>query len=368
METTPPKVDEFEVSIFGPGKGECILIHLGSNEWCVIDSCISRGKTDPVAVEYLRGFNNDALANVKLVVATHWHDDHIGGMASLLSHAPHAEFCCSMALRDEEFTTLISAARQMITGRSGVDEFGAILDELEARGRRAPKFAVENKPLLTLSGSDRSFPISLESLSPSDPTIRLALAQMKNLLPQVGEPQRRIVSPKPNHTSVVVWVKAGPIRVLLGADLEDAVHADQGWTAVLTCHRDDVPAQLFKVPHHGSPTFDNADVWDQMLDNNPVAVVTPFAAGNVRLPQDSDLERISGRTARLYCTVRGLGKPPNRDPLVEREMKQQLSGRRVIAGQPGQVRVRWSATGSDTSAAPYIETFNGAYHVNPVTS
>ena len=135
-----------------PAKGNCILIHLGGNEWCVIDSCISRGKTEPVAVEYLRGFNNDALANVKLVVATHWHDDHIGGMASLLSHAPHAEFCCSMALRDEEFTTLISSARQMITGRSGVDEFGAILDELEARGRRAPKFAVENKPLLTLLG------------------------------------------------------------------------------------------------------------------------------------------------------------------------------------------------------------------------
>jgi beta-lactamase superfamily II metal-dependent hydrolase len=366
METTPPKTDEFEISIFGPGRGECILIHLGGNEWCIIDSCISRGRTEPVAVEYLRSFNNDALANVRLVVATHWHDDHIGGMASLLSHTPYAEFCCSMALGHEEFTTLISASRQMIAGRSGVDEFGAILKELEGRGRRAPKFAVENKPLLTLAGPGRSFPIVLESLSPSDPTIRLALVQMRNLLPQVGEPQRRIVNPKPNHTSVVIWVKAGPVRALLGADLEDTVHTDQGWTAVLACHRDGVPAQLFKVPHHGSATFDNAGIWSQMLESNPVAVVTPFAAGSVRLPQDSDLERISGRTTRLYCTVRGLGKPPNRDTLVEREMKRQLSEkRRILAGQRGHVRVRWPATGCDASAAPYIETFNGAYHVNP---
>lgn len=363
METSPPKADEFEVSIFGPGRGECVLMHLGNNEWCVVDSCISRSKTEPVAVEYLRNFNNDALANVRLVIATHWHDDHIGGMASLLSKTPNAEFCCSMALGHREFTTLISAASDTIAGRSGVDEFSAILKELETRGQRAPKFAVENKTLLTLSDTSRSFPVTLESLSPSDPTIRLALAQMRNLLPQVGEPQRRIVNPTPNHTSVVIWVKAGPLRALLGADLEHTARGDQGWKAVLTCHSDETRAQLFKVPHHGSPTSDNTDVWKHILENNPLAVVTPFAAGSVRLPQESDLKRLSDRTPRLYCTAAGLGRPPNREPLVEREMKRQLSERRILAGQPGHVRVRWTAREWDSAA--HVETFNGAYHVNP---
>jgi beta-lactamase superfamily II metal-dependent hydrolase len=362
-EATPPKVDEFEISIFGPGRGECVLIHLGSNEWCVIDSCVSRGRTDPVAVEYLRSFNNDALANVRLVIATHWHDDHIGGMAALLSHAPNAAFCCSMALGSGEFTTLVSAATATIAGHSGIDEFAMILDELDARGQRAPVFAVENKSLLSLSGVGRSFPIALESLSPSNPTIRLALTQMRSLLPQVNQPQRRIVNPRPNHTSVVIWVNAGPIRALLGADLEHTAHADQGWTAVLTCHRDTVPAHLFKVPHHGSPTSDNINIWKHMLDKSPVAVVTPFSGGSVRLPQESDLRRLSDRTPALYCTATGSGRPPNRDPLVAREMKRQLSSRRILAGQPGHVRIRWST--ANGTVTPQIETFNGAYHVNP---
>ncbi|HEY4902327.1 MAG TPA: MBL fold metallo-hydrolase [Candidatus Sulfotelmatobacter sp.] len=363
-ETTPPKADEFEISIFGPGRGECVLIHLGQNEWCVVDSCVSRGRTDPVAVEYLRSFNNDALANVRLVVATHWHDDHIRGMASLLSRAPHADFCCSAALEKREFLTLISAASATIPGYSGVDEFAAIINQLEVRGRKAPKLAVENKLLLTLSASGRAFPITLESLSPSDPTIQLALAQIKSLLPQVGTPQRRIVNRTPNHTSVVIWVEAGPVHALLGADLEHTSRADQGWTAVLACHCSRHPAHLFKVPHHGSPTADNAVVWERMLAKDPVAVVTSFAGGSVRLPEESDLKRLSSQTASLYCTARfGPGKPPNRDPLVEKEMRRQLSERRVLAGQPGHVRVRWSATESNPAAL--IETFNGAYHVNP---
>ncbi len=359
METVPPKDDEFEISIFGPGRGECVLIHLGNNEWCVVDSCISRRSTDPVAVEYLRSFNNDALANVRLIVATHWHDDHIRGMASLLSRAARADLCCSMALQHSEFLTLISAASETIPGQSGVEEFAAILSELEARGKRAPIFAVEKLPLLALPASGRSFPITLESLSPSNPTIRFALAQIRKFLPKIGEPQRRIVNLTPNHMSVVIWVKAGPIRALLGADLEHTSRNDQGWAAVLGCHGDPLPAHLFKVPHHGSPTSDNVAVWEKMLEKNPVAVVTPFS---VSLPGESDLKRLSDRTSKLYCTAGGLGQPPKRDPLVEKEMRRQLSQRRVLAGQPGHVRIRWSATEKNPVAR--IETFNGAYHFN----
>ena len=45
--------------------------------------------------------------------------------------------------------------------------------------------------------------------------------------------------------SVVIWVKAGPIRALLGADLEHTSRNDQGWAAVLGCHAGLLPAQIF---------------------------------------------------------------------------------------------------------------------------
>ena len=163
----PPKPDELEISIFGPGRGECILLHLGVNEWCVVDSCMARGTREPVALEYLRSLNNDALNGLKLVVATHWHDDHIGGLASLLRLAPHARFSCSMALRSSEFQTLVSIVPNAIQGRSGVDEFATILELLleranaraaQNRALESPMWATENRRLLHMTEPARPFP------------------------------------------------------------------------------------------------------------------------------------------------------------------------------------------------------------------
>ena len=133
--------------------------------------------------------------------------------------------------------------------------------------------------------------------------------------------------------------------------------------AIIASHQDSTPGLVFKVPHHGSENADSPDVWEKLLIQDPFAVVTPFTGGQVRLPGDSDLERLSGRTSKLYCTTAGTGKPPNRDPAVERRMRI-LSDRRVIAGQPGHVRLRWSAT--TKVGKPEIELFNGAYHVHSV--
>ena len=49
----PPADDEFELSVFGPGMGECLVIHLGQGDWLVIDSCRYPGAKSPVAIAYL---------------------------------------------------------------------------------------------------------------------------------------------------------------------------------------------------------------------------------------------------------------------------------------------------------------------------
>lgn len=212
------------------------------------------------------------------------------------------------------------------------------------------------------SGAARPFPVELETLSPSDPSIRTALAQVRRWIPQPGQLQRRIVNRSPNHASVVLWVRAGDIRALLGADLEQTGQADEGWSAVISCHDDPILGHLFKVPHHGSINSDHPDVWERMLGRDAFAVVTPFAGGRVRLPKSSDLERLAARTSRLYCTIAGTGRPPRRDNAVERMMKTQLADRHVIDGQPGHVRVRWKISQDDSTST--VEVFNGAYSVS----
>jgi hypothetical protein len=219
---------------------------------------------------------------------------------------------------------------------------------------------LENRILMDLSGAGRPYPVHIRALSPSDGSVKLALKEIASLLPKQGQPQRSITPRSPNHTSIVLWVEAGPLKALLGADLEHTGNQGEGWMAVLDCHHGrpvKLSANFFKVPHHGSKNADNPDVWQHMLDRNPIAVVTPYNGGGTPLPRQTDLERLKQRTNQLYCTSQGPGPEPRRDTQVERTMKQLTKTRRVFGGRPGHVRVRWLPDGSP----PKVEKFEGAY-------
>jgi len=183
---TPPNLDEFEVSVFGPGRGECILVHLGYNEWCMIDSCVGRGRSLPAAVEYLKELGQAALEGVLLVLATHWHDDHIGGIADSLREFTNAQFACSTALGHRQFLTLVQLQGKSLQGDSGVDEFGEILKILQERKQQglrpakvAPILAIQDRLLLRRSQGERAFPAAVTALSPSDATVKMALSKLR---------------------------------------------------------------------------------------------------------------------------------------------------------------------------------------------
>ena len=80
--TNPPDSDQIEVSLFGPGYGECVVLHVGDGAWVIVDSCIDQDD-NPVALKYLNEIGIDLAQNVNLIVATHWHDDHIRGLGRL---------------------------------------------------------------------------------------------------------------------------------------------------------------------------------------------------------------------------------------------------------------------------------------------
>src|SRR5437870_3908933 len=97
-----PNPDQLELSLFGPGYGECVVVHLGARKWMVVDSCWDAAADRAVALRYLEGIGVDIATDIVLVVITHWHDDHIQGAASIVRAAGSAEVVCSMALRNEE--------------------------------------------------------------------------------------------------------------------------------------------------------------------------------------------------------------------------------------------------------------------------
>lgn len=89
-----PSSDEIEVSLLGPGFGEAVVAHLGLGNWALIDSCLTP-EGEPAGLEYLEILGVDP-ADVVLIVASHWHDDHIGGMAKLVQACSNARFAYSV--------------------------------------------------------------------------------------------------------------------------------------------------------------------------------------------------------------------------------------------------------------------------------
>lgn len=127
--TTAPKASELELSLFGPGVGECLVIHLGSGEWMIVDSCLGEQRDKPIALEYLELLGVDVSSQVKVVLVTHWHDDHIRGVSDIVREASLARFACSAAVNSEAFFSLIGADRviKLVGHTSGITEFAEVL-------------------------------------------------------------------------------------------------------------------------------------------------------------------------------------------------------------------------------------------------
>ena len=61
--------NEIEVSVFGPGVGESVVLHCGYGRWLVIDSCRNNAGA-AVPLEYLRSIGVDVNGDVSDVIAT----------------------------------------------------------------------------------------------------------------------------------------------------------------------------------------------------------------------------------------------------------------------------------------------------------
>jgi hypothetical protein len=359
----PPRDAEFEMTVFGPGVGECIVLHLGNGDWIIVDSCVLPGRTRPVALEYLSSIGVDPVAGVRALVATHWHDDHIQGIAEVLRECTNARFVMSAALESQQFYQLVlevNAQNRLVKHNSSASEFADIIEILESRA--AAEYVVGAD--MYVSDGHRVFHgghgsvVDVWALSPSATTITNAMAGLADRLLTGGD-CRRFKHFGANDLSVAILVQAGGYELLLGADLENTAAPHFGWKAVLnSATRPKTRANAFKIAHHGSANADHNDIWLSMLIDKPASVVTPYAKLAEPLPRDSDLRRIKTRTNALFCTT----WPPSRKPPKRRGVDGIISSatrnRRAINSDTGHVRLRVDL--NDRSARPTIELFGSA--------
>lgn len=365
--TRPPARDEVEVSLFGPGVGECALVHLGGGNWIVVDSCKARG-APAVALKYLTDLGIDLSTQVRLVVVTHWHDDHIAGIAEVFQAAKNAKLVFSCALRTDEFFQFARLAGVTeTTSDSDVVEVNALFRELLQRmpgGTRnvgvTPMWALAGRVLLSLPPLEGVPRAEVVSLSPSDVSVQLSHMAIAERLQRINSDSvaRRLVSTSPNEAAVVLRVSAGPYNVLLGSDLEESRNPEDGWQAIVSDHsaNQSPRAHVLKVPHHGSSNADSPEVWRQMLHSGAHAILTPFR--RQKLPKLGDLKRLAARTTSVSITADPLGRrPQKRDPAVERTMREVTTRRQLLRSSVGHVRLRAPLAGGHFD----IALFEGAY-------
>jgi hypothetical protein len=353
----PPKANELELSLFGPGIGECLVVHLGDGEWMVVDSCLNANRDKPIALEYLESLKVHIETQVKLVVVTHWHDDHIRGVSQVIRSAGSARFACSGALMTEEFCTLVCAHDEirLVENTSGLSEFADVLESLKSRrGAVGPDHWAADGTRLYATPN-----VEVYALSPSAQTISDSKGQFASLIPALGNAHRRFNTVTPNSCSVALLVKSTNLHMLLGADLEKG-HTDQhGWRAVASSPlRPQLKGSAFKVAHHGSEGADHEDIWARLLAPSVHALLTPYARGRKPLPSKGDVKRIKARTKDAFCTVWPPTLEPPKRRNVDKTMGEVARTRRALRRTPGHLRVRGPFAGSAQDLA--VERFDGA--------
>ena len=303
---------------------------------------------------YLKDLGIDPARSVVLVVATHWHDDHIRGMAELVKACGGADFCCAGVLCRKEFLSIVDAleGRRTSTAGSGVREIHDVFSRL-TKAASQPRFALANRRIFKHEDCE------IWSLSPNDAAFEKFLSSIGHLAPDEGRTRIRIPSLAPNEAAVALWIGIGDMAVLLGSDLEKP-----GWIRILeSSERPTAMASAFKIPHHGSRSADERKVWKRMLELDTFAVLTPWRKGGRTLPSGADVQRILSFTENAYATAKAgalESTPKRRHSSVDKTIRESGIILRNVAMSPGAVRLRRPL---HASARRTVETFGPACHL-----
>ena len=355
-----PNSDEIEVSLFGPGIGECCVIHLGDNEWLIIDSCLDPSTKNPTPLLYLQNLDVDPAHAVKLFVISHWHSDHIKGASKVAAICERSYICFSEALLRDEFLALVDIYsgldQPVITDREtcGTKEIASIIKTIRERCGQKSTDLIYN----LLSGDKRIYQkqysnhsVEVWALSPSPESVLNCLAEIGDCKRIAAESLVRRVIPVPtqNHNAAVLLIKInGESKILLGSDLEETGNPRTGWSAIVQSqNRPQGKSQIFKIPHHGSANAHSHDVWEKMLYSESIGILTSKVGGRA-IPRNSDIKRLKEYTSNLYCTALPLTKKHKYDPAVEKTIKGVMKNRKPLYGEMGHIQIRFSGNSGAT--------------------
>lgn len=366
-----PSPSDIEVAVIGPGYGECCVVHLGGGNWVIVDSCIDSGSGVPAAISYFERIDVDISSAVRLIVGTHYHDDHIKGIAEVFRKSASAQLCLPAAMDSREFTCRVEAYSEIVLGPTGsvTKEIKDLIQNANLRtkaGGPAIKRAVAERTIFELSSanSGHGYPCDIKCLSPSDAEFDRAIENLAKSYALAMETKKRPLPSAQNDFSIVLSIRIGDFSILLGSDLERSSDAKRGWIAAVSSKGVDyVPAVLLKVPHHGGFSGHSEEMWKHLVIPGPIAALTPWQNGRNHLPTITDVARIRSKTSTAYCSAKPRKSRSSiyRKSPVKRTIRESGIKIRPAESTTGIVRMRCSASTGVTPGNWTVDLINGAH-------
>jgi hypothetical protein len=247
------------VVVFGPGFGESIAIRAatdGEPVWGVVDSARRerRGSSVNPTVDLLAAHR----ASPSLVLLTHPHADHTGGMTAVIEiAAPGATIGCIEPLLETPSPYAVPEDPDDLAAVSRSQTKLAHYAIRSAWSAGHPKWSLLHDSTRELAGW------SLTVLHPAEVEIDDAITRFR------AEQGVNL-----NDLSASLLIERGDIALVLGADCEEAA-----WTAVAERMSPEnlLHTRPIKVPHHGSRDAIQPVLIDRRKRNPARAqIVTPF--------------------------------------------------------------------------------------------
>lgn len=314
----------FRISLIGTsGYGESVVIQLGTDIWMVVDSCEDPDTKEPLPLLYLRSLGVNVETDVKLIVCSHWHNDHILGMDKLLEECKSAIFSFAITSDKDKFLKFIGldARKDKIqSGTSSTDIMDRCLKIVEKR-QTVVKPITQDRLLLNIDKENLN--ISVFALSPSDTVLREFALEISELMKDYTPyDNKKIIIRTPNEKCVALQVSVNNHTAILGGDLEASSDNKHGWRCILNdcqCISKEKKVSLFKIPHHGSRNAYEGGVWDVLFDENTlVGQLSPFMHGRTCIPTKEMLKIFLKKVKHLYITSYNISSKPKK-----REHKQE---------------------------------------------
>ncbi len=350
-----PKPDQLEISLFGPGFGECLVIHYGQGRWFTIDSSLEDDRETPSALAYLNRLGINPAEDVTHNIVSHLDGDHVGGISKLFSACESARLVCPAILSERDMLRYITfhAQTDPTTLAQTTREFYLLLQHCADRNPNTPIYVKQDTLILNENG------VKLWALAPSDTKIDKFIRNIAQKIPKQKMDRRASGRLLPNDVSAACLLEIEGFSAVFGADLEET--PGHGWTTILenSIAFQDIVPKVFKIAHHGSKNADSPELWNLM--NEPIAMLAPFKYGRHKIPTPDDVKRILQNTNQAFSSSSFKGQKVKKLSSIDKTLRQHGVKRQQLFSPNGHVRLRYEA-----NSEIQVDLFQNAVHLSKV--